>query len=299
MTAYHIEGMGLMGCLIASGFERDGIPFTWSDNDSEVTAWRASTGCVFPTGEPGEIADYHSWINMLHAKDAFGEWIRTHMERGLWTYISVAAPHGGAKVGVRELARVEGIAVSNMSTIHMNVPAFVEATRTRQHRHQRPERPEGTTVIISHGFRKAVKYGWGWSCQAKLEISDEFAEHCDGARPCLYLREGYVMHYAYPFPMTDRYIIGTQNVQQSEPAERDTEIPYLRFLEHFEKKCGEQVKMKKLFESTMTQGWRPYATKDEGPIITRKKTMLLVRPQSGNGLRNFPTTYRELLEAMS
>lgn len=297
-TPVHIEGMGLMGSLLAASFERDHIPFTWSDIDAPVTAWKASTGCVFPTGEPEEIADYHSWINQLHAPNPFGEWMRTHMERGLWCYISVAAPHSGAKVGVSEVTRLGSLAVSNMSSIHLNVPAFVQATRTRQSRHRVDERPARAKVIVSHGFRRAVKFGWGWSAQAELKLAPELQEACEGARPCLYLREGYVMHYAYPMPMTDRYIIGTQNVQQKEPAERDTEIPYLRFLEHMENKVGEQVEMRRLHESTMTQGWRPYATKGEGPTITTRNAGWLIRPQSGNGLRNFPSTYAALREAM-
>jgi len=291
--------MGLMGCLIATSFERDGIPFTWSDTDAKVTAWKASTGCVFPTGEPNEIANYHFWVNMLHAKNEFGSWMRTYMERGLWTYLSVSPPHDGRKAGVMEVARLGELAISNMSTIHLNVPAFVEATRGKFTR-QESEPARGAETIVSHGYKRAVRYGWGWSCQLTLKLSDDLLGLCQGARPCLYLRKGYLMYYAYPMPGTDRYIVGTQNISQKQPKERDTDTPYLKWLEHLEKYVGDHVWVRKLHESTMAQGWRPYGEDGAKEVVRTKREprIYFVKPQSGNGLRMYPRTYMALRRAM-
>lgn len=299
MPKIHIEGMGLMGCLIATAFERDGIDFTWNDTDEKVTAWKASTGCVFPTGEPSEIANYNEWINWLHCQNEFGSWMRTHMERGLWTYISFAPPHDGRKVGVLELTRLGHLAVSNMSTLHLNVPMFVAQTSEKFAGARADRRPD-QELIVSHGYKRAVRYGWGWSCRASLKLSDELLAALQGARPCLYLRKGYLMYYAYPMPATDQFIVGTQNVSQKEPKERDTDTPYLKWLEHLEKTVGDHVWVRKLFDSTMQQGWRPYGEEGTKDVVRTKREprTYFVKPQSGNGLRMFPGTYRALRKAM-
>lgn len=299
MTRYHIEGMGLVGSLLAASFDEDDIPFTWSDNDAKVTAWKASTGCVFPTGDPVEASCYRLWVNLVANRQSLGRHVGDYAELGVWTYISVNPPHDGRAVGVAALTKVEGLVVSNHHTVHLNVPAFVKNTR-EDYADLRAKPRAGDSIIVSHGYKRAVRYGWGWSAQAELALSDELLAACSGARPCLYLRKGYLMYYAYPFPGTDDYIVGTQNVSQKEPRERPTEEPYMKWLDHFNEHMGDHGMVKRLHSDTMQQGWRPYGAK-ESKLISRTKSTprtYYIQPQSGNGLRMWPATYNALRKAM-
>jgi hypothetical protein len=301
MPKIHIEGMGLMGSLIACGLDNEGLDFTWHDIKAKVNAWEASTGCVFPTGDERERADHRTWVNLIANRYGVGEWVGEFAELAVWTYLSKNPPHEGAKAGVQAIERFGELTVSNMHTVQVNVPALVLATRHRFGTERKERHPTRSELIVSHGFKRAVRYGWGWSAQVELLLSDELEAACSGARPCLYLRKGYLMYYAYPFPGTDRYVVGTQNVSQKTPKERETDIPYHKWLDHLQATVGDHVAVKTLHTATMRQGWRPYGEDGVKDIVRTKREprTYFVKPQSGNGLRHFPSTYMALRKAMT
>lgn len=53
----HIEGMGVIGSILAWHLHSAGQVFTWSDIDTEVNAWEACTGIIYPSGHPEDMGN--------------------------------------------------------------------------------------------------------------------------------------------------------------------------------------------------------------------------------------------------
>lgn len=301
MTKYHIQGMGLMGSLVAMTLEDEGLDFTWDDIDRDITAWHASTGAVFPTEDAH--SEYRSFIQFRQEESVAGEHLLEHSELGAWCYVAENPPHGGADIGVEEVTRISEseVRVSSHASIHVNVANLVRDARARYGDRRREKASSKRRLIVSHGFDAAKRFGWGWHREVQLVLSDEFEQALMGTRPCIYLRKGYQIMYIYPMPGTDSYFIGTSNnigttpkwKEQQEVINKD----FGRVRKRVEETCGDHVQL--LRARPPSQGWRPYPAKgDDRPMVYEEDSHLQIKPQKGSGLRFWPRTRTELLEAL-
>lgn len=304
VSRVHLEGMGVIGSLLAIRLEEEGVDFTWHDTHDRTTAWKASTGCVFPTGDPEDMRAVDGWLGLLNSHSLLQEVLEPVFERGLWCYISKHPPHSGVKQGVEERDRIGPIRVSNALTYHFNSQRLVPMVRERYEDRERDHAPRNKRLIIAtHGTFSAVRYTWGWSARVKVKMSRKLAQVQKemALRPCIYLRQGYQMNYLYPCPGTEWWYAGTAAISQRTPKRRA--LPDLTVWgETLKELTGGHVHLLRAPKRGVRQGWRPVAEKDAK--LVRKgldeegRWRLVCRPQGGNGYRHFPLLAEAVLEAL-
>lgn len=291
----HLEGMGLVGSLVAWSLYREKKPFTWNDNDNLISAWRASTGCVFPTGLPDDVKGYTQWFKILE-DPIFNKHIGQFVEYARWSYLSNTPPHQGAKAGVLSKGKVGPIHISNAETFQFNVQDLVEYTRKRfASRGAAPQK--GQRIIVTHGTATAHRYVWGWSVPAELKLSKALTlqEETIQSRLCLYLRKGYSLNYLYPKPGTDIYYGGTATLSQTKPKELEVESKVYNWKAKVYELSDGHVFVRRT--GPAVQGWRPVAP-DTTPLVKVEKDRIVLRAQSGNGVRHYPLLMEALWEVL-
>lgn len=295
----HLEGLGLVGSLLAIGLAAEGVRFTWNDTDEEFTAWKASTGCVFPTEE--DFATYSSWMLRIQSgSPAFMSRVSDVIELGRWCYIAALPPHGGSKVGIQKIAEVGPLKISSAHSLHVNVQRLVKRTRRCFAEQRRSTPPSKSLVIITHGDEEARHFVWGWSAKVDVRLSDELQTQIGNlVRPCLYLRKGYAMTYLYPLPGTSHYYGGTSTIVQKSQRHRDPEGHYRTWKEDLRTLTGGHARVTGYAPASLREGWRP-APEPGAPQVRRTGARrIVVAPQAGNGLRHFPLYWNALAEELN
>jgi hypothetical protein len=292
MRALHLEGMGVMGSLIAHQLRDRGIDFTWHDTEAKVNAWRACTGVIYPSGVKLDNKNHKRWAETLEGNfNPYARW----MEAATFCHYSQHAPHNGRSTVLYE---VGGVRVSNAYTYHLDAQSMVHETRRILVDQRRTRNQYGRLCIVTHGFRpeRIGAWSWGWSAKVMLDLHPKLKSlHF---RPCLYMRDGFVLDYLYPVPMTDRWYAGTTLVAQQKPKELLIAPKYLAWMDRMERKadgafyivadCGP-------YPELMVQGWRP-VPKDDTPLVERVGDTIYVRAQYGSGIRHFWTLWDKLEE---
>lgn len=280
----HLQGMGLTGCLMAHQLFLAGVDFTWDDTDAEKTAWKASTGAIYPCGEPGSVdRESHAWWyeNMRYAG------YEPHMEEAAYMFSSKQPPHKG-KYG---FSQMEGcnLNLASLPAMHLNAQSLVPATRIKFAAHRRAEAPAGARLIITHGFSQRRTHAfWGWTRLVRLEYSlPEIGE----LRPCIYLRPGlYFMAYAYPVPGTPWWYSGSSLIKQKGELKTQPILPkYDRWKEGFERLTEGRFKVAE--EGPILEGWRPASEVQDGWTKELEDGTLICRPLWNSGIRHFPMTW--------
>lgn len=293
----HLSGLGLIGSLVALQLEAKGIDFTWHDADSGKTAWKASTGCVFPTGDEQDMKNLQHWDAMLRRKDVFSSVVSRCVETAQWTYISKHPPHSGAKIGIKELGQVGPFHISDHRTLQFNVQRLVSKVRERYQELSVAEKPKDSILVVTHGSASAVRYQWGWSINASLKLSKELEDWQRQLerRLCLYLRQGYATRYLYPKPRTSLYYGGTSSVSQNFPRPLDAHEHLKKWLEKIPEVTEGHVEIVKYSEPT--EGWRPVAS-ELAPLVNSRGRVVALRPMAGNGVRSFPELGDALMQRL-
>lgn len=282
----HIEGMGVMGCLIGQLLERCEIPFTWNDTDAPVKAWPACTGVIYPSGHRLDLENHRRWT--------LAEWMCSGFrEYGRWCYYSAKPPHGGTLV---QRGAYKNIKVSEAHTVHINAVRMVEECRRRWRDW------EGTThgalTIVSHGFTPGIihRWSWGWTALVELEPSSTLERLCRPYRPCYYMRDGYVLDYAYPVPGTRYWYAGTTLCTQRAPKQLDAEPKLLAWTERFSDKIAGAARLTNI--GPLRTGWRP-VPKPGAALLHEVDKRLYIRPQYGSALRHWWTTADALADVLT
>lgn len=300
-VSYHLEGMGLVGCLIATMLETHEIEFTWNDTQEKRTAWKASTGCVFPTGNELDALCYAHWRHYMKSGSVFARRMEEFTEWGRWSYISESPPHGGRSKGVVRWKKVGPLVLSNSLTLHLNVQAFVKATRAIYAEQETKKPRKKSKVIVTHGTAQASRFVWGWSAQASIDLGDDLVDQLGELgeeRPCLYLRKGYEMTYVYPLPRSRRYYLGTSTINMSTQKSRDVRKEAKKAIARVEEATGGEAKVRGVHRGTLVEGWRP-AGEDDLPWVGKEgSSRLLLRPMRGDGVRHFPHLWSQLHEQL-
>lgn len=294
--AVHLEGLGFTGSFLAWRLYEAGVPFTWEDLDSRVTAWRASTGSVYPSGEAEDVEPYEWWARACAEPDRLPSPVRGLVAPAPYWYTSKGAPHAGRQAPVVDLgfARLHA-----QPSYHVNVQAWVAATRKTfagvrcavTPRREQARVPAGTQRVVSHGYGPRLdSVVWGWSRKVRLRY--DLAVFRRGA--CFYAREGrYVLAYAYPVPGERCWYAGSSMIHQPTAKELETEAKWHRWLQEFTRLTAGAVMVEPL--APVQQGWRPKPKRGDDAWVRRIGDELHVKPQGANGVRHAPTLARAVL----
>lgn len=293
----HLEGMGLTGCLLAHQLAANGVDFTWNDIDAPQTAWRASTGAIYPCGRPGSIdfEAYRRWH--LWAKRGL---LTEHFEEASYIFNHKQPPHHG-QYDMAPLNDCMQMAMG-LPSYHLNAQTFVPFTRDLfvGQRYQSYDKLSGRRQLIrSHGFgeRRSHSY-WGWTRLVKLELADRPGQDplFLGRRPAFYFREGrFIMAYAYPVPGTPYWYSGSSIIKQKLGKEHDLSVndKFDRWHRNFERLSGGAVRVVGL-GPTLT-GWRPSRSKEDREWTTMGGDgVIRVPPLWNSGIRHFPMVWGTL-----
>jgi hypothetical protein len=279
----HLSGMGVLGSLTALRLEAAGVPFTWDDPDAQVTAWRASTGLIYPTGDDHSLTNLAAWRRW-----ADEGWLPDRvLESVTFAYPQRAAPHGGRY----PTYRVGPLTCADAPAFVLDTRALVLHTRERFAGRRRDDCPPGRRRVISHGFSRAEAFMWGWSAVARLRLHPDLAAL--PARPVLYGRRIHVSRYAYPAPGRDRtrYLIGSASVQQRVPKRLDLTKHLTGWIADLPAVFGDAAHLVDVGE--LRQGWRPRPVDgaDPVPVVDRSRPVPVVRYPAlrHSGVRWAPT----------
>lgn len=289
----HLEGLGVLGCYIGWRLFNDGIPFTWHDSGEQVTAWRACTGAVFPTGHSADLRAMAAWTRHLD-EPGFND----HTERAAYVYCSKRPPHMG-RYGWQDLGN--GIKLGEVPSLHLNAQRWVPWTRRVFNHYQLDAAPPDARVIVTHGFgARLARYMWGWTVPVRVWTTADFGE----LRPSIYFRRGrFVMAYAYPIPGTGLWYAGSSLISQKAPRQLDTDAKFERWRREFvELGRGYVLGVERAGDAM--QGWRPVPYSDREPLVRcdvhdGRADVLTVRPLWHSGVRHAPLVYDALKEALA
>ena len=294
----HLQGLGVVGSLLAHRLKAERIPFTWHDTDEQFTAWQACTGSVYPTADEYEYENYCRW-HVLLLDDLHN--LSRYVEQGQWCYNSVAPPHGGAVRGVRAQQIIAPVTISDATTIQFDMQSLVRDTRNRFASREVLAPRKRDLVIVTHGSAQAETFVWGWSALVRLAFSDEMAAACAelSKRPVFYLRQVYDMSYLYPKPgRDDLWYGGTATISQRTPKQLDVQAHYKRWKAKVRERSGGHVEVAGGLRGSLSEGWRPKAATELPLVAWKDEQTLLCRPMGGNGVRFFPTLSDAILEEL-
>jgi len=283
----HLIGMGASGSLLAlklldAGFKN----ITWEDEDSNIVAWKASTGAIYPANSTkfGDDALCHTaWAEDLSNIIPF-------VEQSTYWFNHKSPPHEG-KYRITK-SSPSGLNMAELPSYHLNAQKLVPHVRDRlaltrlELGELRPHKRENVLFIHTHGSTHRLShFYWGWAVRVKLDY--DTAVFGGERRPCFYFREGrYVMAYAYPIPDTPYWYAGSSIIKQRLGKEKSLDIwsKYSRWQDNFERLSNSEVKV--VDHGQAIEGWRPACGDSEW--VTRKGNQIFLRPLWNSGLRHFP-----------
>ena len=255
MTTYHIQGMGVLGSMLAHRMVERGINFTWEDNNAEFTAWKASTGLAYPDGERKSFAGIQSWLDYA---ERYGV-EHAEVESVPYAFAHKRPPHGGDYntefIGALQVAEPRAAVV--------NVQQFVLGTRKAMEPMRRTSPDLRSTRIIARpNSVRTDGYLMGWS--APVTFESEVTEKV--GRAAFYAKaHRYDTTYAYPVPGEPYWLAGSMyRMTRSPKASSPVELyeMYTGWEQNARALLGlENVEL----VGPIRQGWRPRGFKHLSP----------------------------------
>ena len=279
MAGVILEGMGVVGSLVARHLAEREVEFNWFDKGRSISAWRACTGSVYPSGDAESEWAREQWRTMLPE----------YTETAPLVFCTKRPPHGGRYSWTEASC---GLNVGDVESIHVNAQRLVEDTR----RLLEPNKVwvvESSqmlpTYLVTHGWSwRRVDSLWGWSAPVRVERLDSTLPE----RACYYLKEGrFLTAYAYPRPGTDEYYAGSSMIPQVREHKLDAQSHFLAWRDRFERLARGGVRVEQI--GPTVQGWRPRGA--PGPMIALNPApphTYAIRPQGPNGVRHAPLYLR-------
>lgn len=298
----HIQGMGLTGSLLAYFLHTaTNVEFTWSDTDAPRTAWRASTGAIYPAGSmkfgPDRLC-YDVWAQW-NAEGILGSWT----ERSSYWFMTKSAPHQGA--WKFDDANEHGLRRLHADSYHFCAQSFVPHMRECLQGLRTDGPAQGEQLVVAHGFgQRLARAYWGWTRLVKLGYDDQYLSTFDegiGMRPCVYLRPNKVqMAYVYPVPGTPWWYAGSSIIAQRPDRMRSLEMQpkYERWRRDFLALSGGAFTIEE--EGQFIEGWRPAAGPEDHAWTQWSADCkeLRMRPLWNSGIRHFPMQLAQTLRAL-
>jgi hypothetical protein len=289
--------MGVVGSLLAWQLLQRKVPFTWNDAETNINAWSASTGCIYPSGDPLDTIAYNVWKNWV----ASPPWrVPGMVETSGYWFCTKSAPNG-LKGGIE--AQVGPLRRSTFPAMNFNAQAFVAMTRKMfAMKRLTYSAPRAKKVVVTHGFGERLHhYVWGWHRKVRLRFHEDLvnAEFCK--RMTISLTRGrFVMAYAYPMPgYPEWYYAGSDRVVQKTAKELEVLPKYEAWRRNFTSLSGGLIEI--MEEGGIAQGWRPAGRPDDDAMVmelTGRFGSVLVKPQRGNGVRHAPLVCRAVMTAL-
>jgi hypothetical protein len=279
----HLQGMGVTGSLLARLLAHSGLSFTWHDIEAERVSWKAATGAIYPCEDEPGLRDLVEWQNWVRKGGPFtGEpWCE---EADYWSvFLKPGAPP-------------KPLELSPTFSVHVNAQVLVRSTRQRFAASRRTGEVEADYVIVAHGFNSRMQFThWGWS--GLVELHSKLP--ANGRRPCIYYRKGSLMFYAYPVPgRPEAHYAGSSIIRQKLGKEHSLVLTpkYETWQKHF----GDLAKVSvgRILEP-LVEGWRPAmesGEKDTSVLVEGNR--LTVPPLDTNGIRRFPSVWRNLFKEL-
>jgi len=278
--------MGLIGCTLARKLQQEGIEFSWEDNDAVFSAWKASTGCVYPSGNPKDAYNYKKFQD-----SAAG--LGMEYEVADYCFSQNSIPH---KENSKELSvnSTDGqLKFLNLPSFHVNVQDFVLNTREKFKSLRRQEAQDVFT-IHANGFHQyhPSDWRWGWSTTAKVTLKTPSKQ-----RICFNLKEGrFVNVYLYPKPQTEDYYFGTSFIFQRKMKNLETDNKIIKSLAHAKSKIENFAGIELFGE--VQQGWRPAYTSDSLPDYHVHENNMYLKPQMANGVRHHISFFENIMDGI-
>lgn len=299
----HIEGMGILGSLIAWNLHMNGYQIAWSDryldqNPPGTQAWKASTGLVYPSGDAFDQQQYQRWFDWMDGKEVGVAFRPEWVERGAYWFSSKHPPHQGKYAITSDLGRIRcGV----LPSFHLNAQRFVEDTRAYFHQERTGSRwAQAAAVIRAHGFTERMAHTiWGWTVKVSLKLHPSVLDASGGKRPMLYLRKGrFIVAYANPVPGTNWWYAGTSLITQKPGKARSLEIEpkFATWERHLAETCGPLASV--VGVGPLLQGWRPVSAQKDAPFATRERDVITVKPLWSSGIRHAPAVLDAVMEEL-
>lgn len=282
---FHLVGMGVIGSVIAWRLQREGMEFTWNDENHPFTAWKACTGSVLPSKDALDQEGYEAWSGYL-MNPPYG--FPPVVEAGCYIYNHLNPPEG-AKCKQTNLGAFRMAAIASY---HVNAQMFVQETRRIFSKQRQVVPSPGFCELVTHGSSHLLKhYVWGWHALANIKTPwDETISN----RPCLYFRQNrFRLTYAFPKPGTPYHYIGSDMIAQKNPHSLNVGRRLIAWQENFEKTAGPGFKVRISTESII-EGWRP-TPHDQVSLLSQSEGKLFVRPLGHSGVRWSPSVARSVV----
>ena len=292
MLKVHIKGFGLIGSLLAWELTERKIDFSWHDED-HPSAWKASTGCIYPSGDPFDNLNYNLWLKKFSGDTTAP--IQLFAESVDYGFTQKSIPHGNNSKELKVVNSVGNIKILNKQSMHFNVQKFVNFSRNFFFSVSTPVDPSGALVVHAHGFHKhrPTDYRWGWSIRCKVS-GEVFDKH---PRMCLNAKEGrFINAYLYPRPMTDDYYLGTHFIYQKNQKNLEIGNKVENIISHIKKVTDGQVDIQT--DGVATVGWRPAYVSEFPHAFIQESNQMYITPKSANGLRHAPSYIKEIADAI-
>jgi hypothetical protein len=257
----HIEGMGVLGCLLAHRLAEARVPFTWDDTEAPFTAWKACTGMVYPSGSSIDETCRMRWLAWLTRDTNMNRWAQSVP----WVFAHKAPPHGGRyETQFIGSTHLQCPASLRERAIAVNVPRMVRETRLL-FADQRDVRRKGATLVVCHSTPKRTDgYLWGWATTVTLKLHPDLGyEPLRTPPPALYAKaHRFNITYAYPLPGTAEapggqlWWAGSRLQLQRTPKVADRDLVDHYFLE-WAKNMRSLLLATPVTRGMTVQGWRP------------------------------------------
>lgn len=278
----HIEGMGIIGSLLALKLESEGVEFTWNDIEAPISAWPASTGCIYPSGDAFDMQNYDFWLaGFLGAMP--------EVELATYCFLSKHPPHGGKY----KFERNGVFGVAEMPSLHLNAQRLVPRVRRQFQEARLTSAPKHAQIVVSHGFGQRLDhFMWGWTAQVQLS-------HPEGLkappRCSYYMRVGrFKLAYAYPTPGELWYYAGSSLITQKVAHPLEIAPKFKRWQEHVLEYTGMRV----LRTGRYAAGWRPVAAPDDNKLLRAMNGRWVLKPLWSSGIRHAPAVVQAVLDKL-
>lgn len=254
----HLEGMGLVGSILALEFYEHGVDFTWSDVNTYRTAWKACTGAVFPTGHHADEYCRMQW-QMIPPELPLAQFTETVP----FVFGSKNPPHEGRYAYSSSLFGLN-IAGQDKSgnpvlSTHLNAQELVPFAQEKFADRMVPQwdrekgAPQADIYLITHGRGFGGSEWWGWTVPVRIKTVDPTLP----ARAAFYKHLGPVggPNYAYPIPGTDLWYSGSTLRRSTKHF--PIQVEYDKWEKRFLDWTKGAVEVEQVGEPV--EGWRPSA----------------------------------------
>jgi hypothetical protein len=235
------------------------IPFTWSDIDSSLTAWKASTGSNIPSDDDPPTLK-KTWERFALDCLLSSEWEEVPLMR------YTTRSKGWQRLG---------------TSLHLNVQQFVFRTREQFLASRTVEATFFQREINTVGHTQCDAWWWGWSAVVE---SNTLPRMCWSAKVVRQNR------YFYPRPGTDEFYVGSSIIRQKNPRELDIDHHYKWW-----KREWETVATNGDFciVEQPVHGWRPVG--EPGKITVLEDGNINIFPMSASGVKYGPFVAEEIV----